>query len=159
MIILYPLLAMVAGIIFMASEQASPPAAMIGASGAIMGLAGMYLVLMPIHKMHMALWFRWPWFRAWHLSLKLFAVRGFWVVLFYIAFDVFWTAVGVDDGVAHWAHLGGFLGGVGIAFLLLFTRAANCRGGDIVSAVLGRQAWVLVGRPDPNRKALLEYGW
>lgn len=93
------------------------------------------------------------------LYFKLFAIRGFWVVLFYIGFDVIYTALGWEDGVAHWAHLGGFLFGVGIGVVLLFTRLVNCRGGDMASALLGRHAWALVGKPDPNRKAPLEYGW
>jgi len=52
-----------------------------------------------------------------------------------------------DDGVAHWAHLGGFLGGVTFALLLLIARQVNARGGDMLSVVLGRFAWPLIGKP------------
>jgi len=120
---------------------------MLGASGAIMGLAGMYFVLFPVHKVHMAAWLRWGFFLPIHLELGMFAVRGFWVVLFYIAFDVAFTALGAEDDVAHWAHLGGFLAGAGLALVLLFSRLVNARGGDILSAVLGRHAWALIGKP------------
>ena len=100
----------------------------------------------------MAAWFRWGLIRGFHLSLKFFAVRGFWVVLFYIAFDVLATIQGAEDGVAHWAHLGGFLAGVAIALMLIFSRLVNCRGGDIISAILGRRAWALVGKPNRTPK-------
>ncbi len=159
MIVLYPLLAVLASVVSMAAEAPHPPMPSLGASGAIMGLAGMYLVLMPVHKMHVAAWFRWPFFlRRWHLSLWLFPVRGFWVLLFFIAFDVLAVALAAEDGVGHWAHLGGFMTGIAVGLLLLFTRVVNCRGGDIVSALLGKHAWSLIGKPDLNRKALLEYG-
>src|SRR6185295_14564324 len=54
----YPLLAAISGWAQMTSLANEPPAPSLGASGAIMGLAGMYLVLMPVHKVHMAFWFR-----------------------------------------------------------------------------------------------------
>ncbi|GMU22250.1 MAG: hypothetical protein AMXMBFR13_23380 [Phycisphaerae bacterium] len=121
-----------------------------------MGLSGMYLVLMPIHKVHMAFWFRLGFIGGFRLYMKLFAVRGFWVVLFYIAFDVLYTVLKVEDNVAHWAHLGGVIGGALIGLLLLMTRLVNCRGGDLLSGLLGRRAWGLVGRPGDRGKALLE---
>jgi len=121
---------------------------MIGASGAIMGLAGMYLVLVPVHEVHMALWYRFPIIAFFRLSMTLFAVRGFWVVLFYMAFDVIATVLGAKDDVAHWAHLGGFIVGIVLALFLLLARLVNCRGGDIISALMGRYAWALVGKPN-----------
>jgi membrane associated rhomboid family serine protease len=113
-----------------------------------MGLSGMYLVLFPVHKVHMAAWIRW-WFR---FGLKMFVVRGFWVPLAYIAIDVVYTAAGLENGVAHWAHLGGFGAGVVIALILLCTRLVNARGGDLLTALLGRHAWALIGKPNrPGR--------
>jgi len=144
---LYPVLAVVAGVAHMLSVADAPPVPALGASGAVMGLAGMYLVLFPIHKVHMAIWLRWGLIGGFRLSLKLFAVRGFWVVLFYIAFDVIYTVFGLEDEVAHWAHLGGFIAGAVIALALLFGRLTDARGGDLLSAILGRHAWKLIGRP------------
>jgi len=57
------------------------------------------------------------------------------------------TTLGSEDGVAHWAHLGGFMVGMAIALLMLFARLVNARGGDILSRILGKRAWVLIGRP------------
>ena len=144
---LYPVLAVIAGIAHTISVSSGPPIPMVGASGAIMGLAGMYLVLFPVHRVHMAAWFRWGLLASFRLSLKMFAVRGFWVVLFYIAFDVVYTVFGLEDETAHWAHLGGFIGGVAIALILLITRRIDARGGDLLSAIFGRHAWKIIGRP------------
>ncbi|MCB9851769.1 MAG: rhomboid family intramembrane serine protease [Phycisphaerales bacterium] len=145
--IAYPLLAIGASIIYLIAESGGPPVPALGASGAVMGLAGMYFVFFPVHKMHMAAWWRWGLLTGFRLSFKIWAVRGFWVVLFYIAFDVLATILGADDGVAHWAHLGGFVVGIGIALILLIARRVNAHGGDVLSVLLGRHAWKLIGRP------------
>lgn len=79
--------------------------------------------------------------------MTIFTVRGFWVVLFYIAFDVAFTIIGAEDGVAHWAHLGGFIVGIAVGVILLLARLVNARGGDLISVILGRRAWALLGRP------------
>jgi membrane associated rhomboid family serine protease len=57
------------------------------------------------------------------------------------------TNPGADDGVAHWAHLGGFISGVVIAVGLLVTRQASAHGSDVLSMVLGPTAWKIIGRP------------
>jgi membrane associated rhomboid family serine protease len=156
--IVYPVLAVAGGIGHLVAQRHHPASPMLGASGAIMGLAGMYLVLFPVYRVHMAIWLRLGFLGGLRLALatgfrvswKLFAIRGFWVVLFYIAFDVLATALGAEDGVAHWAHLGGFIAGMAIALLLILTRLVNACGGDILSVTLGRYAWPLLGRPGGN---------
>lgn len=153
--VLYPLLAIGSGLVHMWSAAAEMPRPLLGASGAIMGLAGMYLVLFPANKVHMASWVRMVPVFNFSLRLNLFAMRGFWVVAFYIAFDIFYTVFGIEDGTAHWAHLGGFIMGAAIALVLLSARLVNARGGDLLSVILGKHAWALVGRPDIDRKALL----
>jgi hypothetical protein len=62
-----------------------------------------------------------------------------WDALFLIATD--------DYTVAHWAHLGGFAAGFVIAIGMLLTRGVDAHGGDLLSAMLGRRAWVLLGKP------------
>jgi hypothetical protein len=52
-----------------------------------------------------------------------------------------------EDNVAHWAHFGGFLVGMSIASGLLMTRLVNARGGDIFTAIFGKYAWGLIGKP------------
>jgi membrane associated rhomboid family serine protease len=144
---LYPLFAIISSLAQGVAMAGGPLTPTLGASGAVMGLAGMYLVLFPVHRVHMALWLRWGLIGGFHLSLKSFAVRGFWVVLFYIALDVIYTVLRFEDDIAHWAHLGGFIAGAATAATLLFARLINARGGDLFSVILGRRAWALVGRP------------
>lgn len=150
MVILYPILAIAAALTHLAMMGAEPPTAMLGASGAVMGLAGAYLLLYPAHKIYMVIWIRWL-FITFRLSFKCFAVRGFWVVLFYIMFDVIAVSFLLDTGTAHWAHIGGLVWGFIIAYGLLAGRIAYS-GGDMVSLVLGRHAWRIIGTPHSRRK-------
>lgn len=145
--IVYLLLAVLAGLADMASNVHGPCRGTIGASGAIMGLAGMYFVFFPLNKVHMLIWFRFLFF----LRYKLFALRGFWVVIFYIGLDVLSTVRRYDDGVAHWAYLGGFIFGMAFAVLLMMVRLVNAHGSDILSAIFGRYAWGLIGSPGRAR--------
>ncbi|MCL2639281.1 MAG: rhomboid family intramembrane serine protease [Phycisphaerales bacterium] len=143
MAILYPLLGIAAAAAHLHFGEPSGP--MLGASGAIMGLAGMYLIFFPAHRVYMAIWLKlfW-WYPAW---LKIWTVRGFWVLVFYISFDVIATILRSSDGVAHWAHLGGFIAGTAAAILLLVSGLANARHGDLLSVLLGKYAWPLIGKP------------
>ena len=87
----------------------------IGASGAIFGVMGAYLILFPAGRIRI-LWFIyiipvWP------------KIRAFWLVLYFLAiqippaFDSYLN--GVQYSTAYWAHLGGFSACI---FILLFLR-------------------------------------
>lgn len=143
---LYPVLAIGAALFQLAATQDELPHAMIGASGAVMGLAGMYFVFFPIHRMYMVSWWRLGLLFRFELRQWLFTWPGWVVVLFYIAFDVFATLMNADDGVAHWAHLGGFIVGAALALVFLLTGLVDARGGDLISAVLGRHARLILRR-------------
>jgi len=81
----------------------------VGASGAISGVLGAYMVLFPHHR------FLLRWFFFWRgptrLELPAWAYLGFWILLqlFYVGLDM--------PGVAWWAHIGGFAFGVLAAVL------------------------------------------
>ncbi len=144
-LVLYPLLGIAAAGAHLLASRDLPWHPMLGASGALMGLAGMYLVLFPVQKVHMIAWL--GVMRLITFYQGIFTVRGFWVVLWYIAWDVFYVLLNVQDNVAYWAHIGGFCAGVIVAVLLLITRMVNARGADVFSVALGRGAWMIVGRP------------
>ncbi len=146
--ILYPILAALAALAQMASVADEEPLPMLGASGAIMGMAGMYFVLFPVNRVHIAVWFRFLFF----FRMRIWAPRGFWVVLLYVAFDAFFVALGAETGTAHWAHLGGFIAGAVLALILLLTRVLNAAGSDLISMLLGRHAWKLIGRPIADQR-------
>ena len=68
---------------------------------------------------------------------------GLWVIVN----DVLFPALFGNDNVAHLAHLGGFALGMALAIVLMVTRQCNAYGSDLLSLLLGRYAWPLVGKP------------
>ncbi|HZP82504.1 MAG TPA: rhomboid family intramembrane serine protease [Chthonomonadaceae bacterium] len=88
----------------------------LGASGAIMGVAGSYLYMFPYSTICV----------FWRLT---FFVRGVadwqarWVVLLYVGLDILFAFLfRGGDGVGHFAHLGGFGAGFLYTFLLRAKR-------------------------------------
>lgn len=79
----------------------------IGASGAIAGVLGAYMLLYPWAKVHTAVIF----FFIYLVMVPAVVLIGFWFVLQVISASVLWVA-GATTGVAYWAHIGGFLAGM-----------------------------------------------
>lgn len=154
MLLAYPALAYFSGLIDSSVNFNGPLTPSLGASGAIMGLAGMYFVLLPATNVHVVAWWRWGLVAGFQLNMNIFPVRGFWLVAAYIALDILATVLRWEDGVAHWAHLGGFIAGVALGLTLLLARLVNARGGDLISVVLGKAAWAIVGKPNAKRLTL-----
>jgi len=120
----------------------------LGASGAIMGLAGMYIVFFPVQKVRMAIWIRLGMLTGWRVFYKVFAMRGIWLLAVWIALqDLVPMFLNSRDQVAHWAHMGGFVSGAVIAVILLVARLVDGRRADLISVTLGRRAWALLGKP------------
>ncbi|MCI0641064.1 MAG: rhomboid family intramembrane serine protease, partial [Gemmataceae bacterium] len=82
----------------------------VGASGAISGVLGAYLIVYPINKIYvwLILIFEWP----------AFIVLGLWVVVQYVStFDAFASGDIYGGGVAYWSHLAGVA--IGILFVIV----------------------------------------
>jgi membrane associated rhomboid family serine protease len=89
------------------------PIPTIGASGAISGVVGAYAVFFPRHKVKLLVLF--------FLFIQIFRISAVWWVGLWFFWQVFLGILqSSDGGVAHWAHVGGFLAGAGIAALVRF---------------------------------------
>jgi len=76
----------------------------LGASGAVAALMGAFLVRFPKMKIEMAWLF---WFRIYR-----FKAAAYWLLPLWLLAEIFYgTLFGSMSGVAHWAHVGGFLFG------------------------------------------------
>jgi membrane associated rhomboid family serine protease len=81
----------------------------IGASGAIAGILGAYLVLYPHARINVMVW------SGAITRLRASVVIGLWFVLQLLSGGSQLTATADAGGVAYWAHVGGFLAGVALA--------------------------------------------
>lgn len=86
---------------------------MIGASGAIAGVLGAYLVLFP--RAHVLVLVPLGFFSQ-VLRLPAMLVLGFWFVLQFLEGGL--VLPGEGGGVAYWAHIGGFIAGVVLIFVM-----------------------------------------
>ena len=76
----------------------------LGASGAVAALMGAFLVRFPKMKIEM----------AWLFLFKLyrFKAAAYWLLPLWLFVEIFYGSLfGSSSGVAHWAHVGGFLFG------------------------------------------------
>ena len=79
---------------------------LIGASGAVAGVMGAYILLYPHARVFVLARIVW---------LIPLPVPAFWMLGFWIATQLFFVVMGSDEPVAWWAHLGGFAAGLVLA--------------------------------------------
>lgn len=107
-------LAGAAALQFYAWTNAGSIAPALGASGAVAGLMGAFLVRFPKLKIEMMGFFR---FRVYR-----FKAAAYWLLPLWLLTEVLYgTLFGSATGVAHWAHVGGFVFGAVIATVLHFS--------------------------------------
>lgn len=100
----------------------------VGASGAISGVTGAFLVLFPLTHIRLLLFF---------IIIGVFSIPAWWFIAFAIAKDLFFQAAG-GHGIAYAAHLGGYAYGAAVSGLLLWRRIIPREAYDLFS--MGRQA-------------------
>ena len=87
---------------------------MVGASGAISGVMGAYVVLYPRVRVHLFVPLGFFFFRT---AVPAYLMLGYWFLLQLLG----GSAASGEGGVAFWAHVGGFLAGA--ALIALFRDA------------------------------------
>ena len=84
---------------------------LVGASGAISGVLGLYFLLFPANRVKLLVVF-FPW------VMDVFFVSARWVLGFYVVFEnLLPLATGASSNIAYGAHLGGFFFGLIAAYV------------------------------------------
>ncbi len=128
----YPLVYLLMGLAAAAAHMKFSDAPAIGASGAINGIVGMFVVFYPLNyvKCFFGIFFR-P---------GIFTVSSIWIILLWLAFDILGAMPG-SGGIAYYAHLGGFFAGAGLALACL------------------KMGWVKMDRYERSLLQVLAEGW
>jgi membrane associated rhomboid family serine protease len=125
----FAVLYLIAGVAAAFTQIATSPRSsvpMIGASGAVSGVLGSYILLFPHANVHMLVVFgffarivRWP----------AMIVLGFWIVIQFLSGMLTFSSAawggGEAGGTAWFAHIGGFLAGMALLFLMRPRRVAR----------------------------------
>lgn len=109
--VLYLLFYLGCGLVASGAHILANPESMVpsvGASGAVSGVMGAYVLLYPFNRVWMLVWF-------WGLMyLPAFIFLGLWFLMQFInGLISLNVATAQSSGVAFWAHVGGFVAGVG----------------------------------------------
>jgi membrane associated rhomboid family serine protease len=86
----------------------------VGASGAISGVMGAYILLFPTNRVRLFAWFLFP---------VIIELPAYVYLLFWFAFQLIMgyaaTVAGTATGIAFWAHVGGFITGMALTPLFI----------------------------------------
>lgn len=101
-----------AGVLAGLAHWLTSPAPVLGASGSVAGVTGAYLAFFPRTRITIIYFF---------FLIGAFQLSAIWLVMIYVALDLYFFAVGVGN-TAYTAHLMGYIAGFGVAMALLGTR-------------------------------------
>ena len=104
-LVFYLLCALLAGLAHLATHYDSY-SQLIGASGAVAGVVGAYVLLYPHARV----------FVLFRLVIPIpLPIPALWMLGVWIAVQVFYAVVGSDEPIAWWAHVGGIVAGAALA--------------------------------------------
>jgi len=103
----YFLLGAMGGVAWMMFGEGLP---MVGASGAISGIIGMFLVFFPRNDIRILLF--------WEFAWQVFSLSSIWVVCFYMLWDLIGTLFLAGSGIAYVTHLAGGCLGIGVGMIM-----------------------------------------
>lgn len=113
--LIYVLLYLAAGVLGGAAHVLFDGRAAIGASGAVFGVMGAYLMLYPFNLIRCLFFF---------IFVKLIRVAGVWVIVWWVVLNL----IGIFTGYmakAYFTHIGGLLAGVAMAWMLMQLRVVE----------------------------------
>ncbi|MEZ5323664.1 MAG: rhomboid family intramembrane serine protease [Verrucomicrobiales bacterium] len=108
---------LISGFVASAAQIATDPQSVIpnlGASGAIAGVLGAYIVLFPHNRVNAVFFYQ-------IISIPAFIVLGLWAAMQLISGYGSIAVTEQTGGVAYMAHIGGFVAGVVMGFICRFT--------------------------------------
>ncbi|MEM2093820.1 MAG: rhomboid family intramembrane serine protease [Candidatus Bathyarchaeia archaeon] len=115
--LLFYLLSGVSGSVALFFIEPTSPTPAIGASGAVSGLLGAYILLYPRARIRtLVLGF---------LSVRVIRLPAFILIGFWFLLQFYYGVSGVVSGVAYWAHIGGFI--AGFLFIPIFATRRRRR--------------------------------
>jgi membrane associated rhomboid family serine protease len=109
-LLIYFLLGAVSGIAWLIFGNGMPA---VGASGAISGITGIFLVFFPRNDVRV--------YFFWNFSWESFSLSALWLVLFYMLWDLIGTLFLGQGGIAYVAHLAGECIGLALGIGLAMT--------------------------------------
>ena len=83
---------------------------MVGASGAISGVMGAYILLYPRVRVHTIVWLG---FFVTTVALPAYVILGYWFV-YQLLLGTVGSLSRMEGGTAFWAHVGGFVAGMAL---------------------------------------------
>jgi len=108
----------------------------IGASGAIFGILGMYFFFFPSNRVKV--------FYFIFIFIGVMAVRAIWVIGCFFVLELLYshmqTAAGLETGIGHLAHSGGFVAGFLLAGIYLFMGLVTDDRRHLLAQLTGRGA-------------------
>ncbi len=119
---LYVVFGILAGLCWLALGKGE---ALLGASGAIMGICGVFLVLYPKNEVSIFWVFFFFIFRS-----GTFEMASYWLMLFWFAGDLWGCFSGSQGEIAYVAHLAGAIAGVAVGIFLVVNDLVDSPAGE-----------------------------